>query len=462
MRAAIVDGEHAALVVDDEDWAAPAAHHHPPLRLQLLDRPSADEIVLSLTHQQAPCARPGLSERWAPRQRRQGARAEAHPGRASPFLPTATRHESCGLIVQRGCGDYLREDPNGIGIVSQHLGHPDLSTTRRFYVREQTRLATQRYHEVLTKARAALPARRRRKPGGMTCPTLPRRRPLASDRPGALACGAAAGRLPQKPASRWGPARRRIVEQAYGQWLVFLDRHGVLDPSCNPRRRATDARLKQFVTELRARVAPVSAAMMLGALVRMLSVIKPEQDWAPLACLYNQLKQTAAPSRNKLERLVRASDLFTLGLRLMDTCEEADRPQYVPIRYRDGLIIALLIACPMRIKNLTGLVIGQHLIFDNGAYLLKLAAAGDEDRPAVCRRGPAGADLVDRWLASGAPTLAAVNCSRARHGAVSAVICGSIGTVGPCGARRSGSRSRPALGTPSARRSGHTCSGIAP
>jgi integrase len=63
---------------------------------------------------------------------------------------------------------YLREEPNGIAIVSQRLGHRDLNTTRRFYAREQTRIATQRYHEVVTKARAAVPARRRRsrKPGG--------------------------------------------------------------------------------------------------------------------------------------------------------------------------------------------------------------------------------------------------------------------------------------------------------
>ena len=33
-----------------------------------------------------------------------------------------------------------------------------------------------------------------------------------------------------KPATRWSPARRRIVEQAYGQWLGFLDRAGMLDP----------------------------------------------------------------------------------------------------------------------------------------------------------------------------------------------------------------------------------------
>ena len=70
------------------------------------------------------------------------------------------RHQAADL--------YLREDHNGIGIVSQHLGHRDLNTTRRFYAREQTRIATQRYHEVLTKQRAAVPPRRRRsrKQGG--------------------------------------------------------------------------------------------------------------------------------------------------------------------------------------------------------------------------------------------------------------------------------------------------------
>jgi integrase/recombinase XerD len=78
-----------------------------------------------------------------------------------------------------------------------------------------------------------------------------------------------------KPASRWSAARQRIVEQGYGQWLAFLDRNGMLEHSCTPGQRANDDRLKEFVVQLRARVAPRSAAMMLGALVRMLSVISP-------------------------------------------------------------------------------------------------------------------------------------------------------------------------------------------
>ena len=58
----------------------------------------------------------------------------------------------------------LREDPNALGIVSQHLGHRDLAMTRTFYAREQTRIATRHYQEVLERARAApqAPHRRRR------------------------------------------------------------------------------------------------------------------------------------------------------------------------------------------------------------------------------------------------------------------------------------------------------------
>jgi hypothetical protein len=48
--------------------------------------------------------------------------------------------------------------------VSQHLGHRKLDTTRCYYAREQTRIATQRYHDVLTRKRTAATRSRRRKP----------------------------------------------------------------------------------------------------------------------------------------------------------------------------------------------------------------------------------------------------------------------------------------------------------
>ena len=58
---------------------------------------------------------------------------------------------------------YLQADPAGLGVVSQHLGHRNFNTARNFYAREQTRVATQRYHEVLAERRAQAMARPRRK-----------------------------------------------------------------------------------------------------------------------------------------------------------------------------------------------------------------------------------------------------------------------------------------------------------
>jgi hypothetical protein len=81
-------------------------------------------------------------------------------------------------------------------------------------------------------------------------------------------------------ARRWRPACR--IEQAYGRWLGFFHRNGMLDLSTTPER-ATAARLSAFVAGLRERLAPVSATMMVGTLHRMLMVLEPEQDWAGLA-----------------------------------------------------------------------------------------------------------------------------------------------------------------------------------
>jgi integrase/recombinase XerD len=223
-----------------------------------------------------------------------------------------------------------------------------------------------------------------------------------------------------KPASGWSPARRRIVEQAYGQWLAFLQRNQALEPLCAPGERATEARLRDFLVDLRARVAPVSAAMMTGALLRILSALDPGRDWSALARAYTHLRRIAAPSRDKLSRMVSASDLFELGLRLMDTCRErAPQPAYVATRYRDGLLIALLIAAPMRLRNLTDLVIGRHLVSDGARYLLKLAAAETKSgRPYVAVVPAALTPTVNRWVGVHRPHLQLIALREGQVGSI--------------------------------------------
>lgn len=167
-----------------------------------------------------------------------------------------------------------------------------------------------------------------------------------------------------------------IVEAAYGRWLSFLQRHQDLDPSSTPGDRATENRLRAFLAELQDRMSPVSVAMTTGALLRMMVALAPDREWTLLGQVYKHLKRVAKPSRDKLSRMVPATDLLALGIRLMETCESGP-PQrvYKATQFRDGLLIALLICCPLRLRNLTEIVIGRHLIFDGQAYRLEFTSA---------------------------------------------------------------------------------------
>ena len=91
--------------------------------------------------------------------------------------------------------------------------------------------------------------------------------------------------------------------------------------------------------------------------------------------------------------------LLEFGIGLMDTCERGQNATYRATRYRDGLLIALLISCPMRLKNLAGLVIGQHVVFDGHGYRLDLTAAETKTgRPYVAAVPHELTPYIDRWL----------------------------------------------------------------
>jgi integrase len=105
--------------------------------------------------------------------------------------------------------------------------------------------------------------------------------------------------------------------------------------------------------------------------------------------------------------MVPAPDLLALGMHLMDTCAEGSHDICVATRFRDGLLVAILVSCPVRLKNLTMITIGRQLIFHDPAY--QLAFGIDETKT----RRPYSASLplqltpyVDRYLNVHRPTLA--------------------------------------------------------
>jgi len=179
------------------------------------------------------------------------------------------------------------------------------------------------------------------------------------------------------PASNWSERRCRIVMQAYGQLLAYLKKMGQLDGDQLPGARATPERLAAFIDQLQGRVSPCSVGMMTGALLSMLGVLSPNTDWSWLRRAHARLKVDAKPTRDKRARMVFPEQLFDLGLRLMVEADDERRRGHghAGAKGRDGLMIALLICCPVRIANLTETEIDRHLLFDVDRYILRFSEA---------------------------------------------------------------------------------------
>ena len=78
------------------------------------------------------------------------------------ITPHQFRHISAEL--------FLQDNPEALFTVSQHLGHRDVNTTRRYYARSKQRQASRHYQEHILRgretARIRIKRAKRRKGGG--------------------------------------------------------------------------------------------------------------------------------------------------------------------------------------------------------------------------------------------------------------------------------------------------------
>jgi len=168
-------------------------------------------------------------------------------------------------------------------------------------------------------------------------------------------------------ADRWRPPTVKMCERGYGMLVGWLDRNGQLDPLAHPCDRVTRDLIRAFITEYGVGRAETTVASAVRGMAYVLRACAPPDGVGWLTKLAHSLTNTAKPSRPKLPRMVRVSDLVLLSDRLMDIGLEKlgqGHRSGAPI-YRDGLIIGLLIHRPMRRRNLTDLRIGHNLFIDD-------------------------------------------------------------------------------------------------
>ena len=177
-------------------------------------------------------------------------------------------------------------------------------------------------------------------------------------------------------ATSWRPATRTDAITGYGYWLKFLLDQDPALLELDPAERATPTRLRAYLQALLSRMSAMGAAAALGHLVLALRAIAPDFDRHDLHALHNAVQRKAQP-RDKRAKLVSADRLVTLGRKLMRQAE--DDGVVADLRaYRDGLLIALLAARPLRLGNLAGLRLDRHVEVHGDHVVLNLS--GDETK----------------------------------------------------------------------------------
>ncbi len=163
--------------------------------------------------------------------------------------------------------------------------------------------------------------------------------------------------------------------RAYGYLLEFRQRTGIFDQNAEVVAHVTPEIIDAFVDDLRRRVSSVTRASYIFRIYWFANILAPERDLDWLREIERELHHEARP-RPKYHRIVPSDRLLTLGLQLIERGKTSEQlTELARARLvRDGLMIALLSLCPIRLGNLARLQIGRQLRRIRGTWWIILEA----------------------------------------------------------------------------------------
>jgi integrase len=159
---------------------------------------------------------------------------------------------------------------------------------------------------------------------------------------------------------------------AWRRFLGFLAIHEPTALDEAPAERLTIERVRAFRAHLAETNTPLSVADVVDGVYKATRIMMPEHDWTWLKKIKTRL-YAAAPAHPSRGPVITSLQLLDLGQQLM---EESKPTPGTPIRmddavrYRDGLMIALVAFNPMRRKNLAALEIGRHLVREGDGWFV--------------------------------------------------------------------------------------------
>jgi integrase/recombinase XerD len=169
----------------------------------------------------------------------------------------------------------------------------------------------------------------------------------------------------------------------YGRWLNWLDCCGLLNEPTAPANRITPDRVRDYAQALAQYDATITIINRLEQLKQAAKVMEPRQNWSWIARIEASVRARHQPARPKRHRLVGIGVLFDLGVDLMKRADSESTGRRRFMAYRDGLLIALLAARPLRLRNLAALALGRNIVRRGGAWWIEIDAAETKTREPI-------------------------------------------------------------------------------
>jgi len=211
-------------------------------------------------------------------------------------------------------------------------------------------------------------------------------------------------------ASHLKPVTRNDLVQRYGLFLDHVARQEGLDPQSPIGATATPEHVATYVAELKQRVSSVTTHGSIAKLRRIAELLDPMIDLNWLREIENSLALEMEPA-SKFDHIVASDRIILAGLTLTQEAETANA--MTPLKrahsYRNGLMIALLGLCPIRLKNFSNLNIGRNFIRVGESWCVTLSALETkEHRPDERPIPPFLTSFIDRYLSTYRPVF---NCN---------------------------------------------------
>jgi len=210
----------------------------------------------------------------------------------------------------------------------------------------------------------------------------------ADQRAWAEACRPGVRLKPGGRASYLAEVSRKDFANRYGAFLGFLRRSGKLKLESPAAAQVTASSVQAYAAELKARVSSVTTWNCIYKLRRAAQLLNPRIDFSWLAQIESELALVMV-SKSKFDRLVLTGRIVEAGLTLIVEADKYAKSSFERVKgIRNGLMIAILALCQIRLKNFVALEIGSTFKEVNGSWWISLPSSSTKNKRWDERRIP--------------------------------------------------------------------------